>query len=1372
MKKPLFSFLSILFILPYIYGSGWVGIHSTDPVPAKVQLVSSNIDRSIIYFGVDGYNKSEVQTPRGAAYLIHLEDGTPILSAGDPDLPKLSASLIIPDEAQMLVKVVSSSFTDYEEIEIAPSKGNLSRDIDPSIIPYEYGRSYERNEFFPGKLAELREPYILRDHRGQSVIIYPFQYNPLTKTLRVYHEITVEIIKQNNNGANPLVRDADPNRVDLEFKRIYKRHFLNIGQKRYDPVDDHGNMLIISYTDFLEEVLPFAEWKRKTGIPTEIIDVASIGGSSAIKTFVENYYYDNGLTFLLLVGDAAQVPTHSTGSVSASDNSYGYITGDDSYPELFVGRFSAETPEQVATQVARSIKYEQDPVVSSDWLTKGLGIASSQGPGDDDELDYEHVRNMQLDLSSYSYTYFSELFDGSQGGEDEPGNPTPLMVSDKVNEGAGLILYTGHGSTTSWGTSGFSNSQVNTLTNTNMLPFIWSVACVNGAFTGGTCFAEAWLRATDSDGEPTGAIATLMSTISQSWDPPMEAQDEMVDILVESYTDNIRRTFGGISMNGCMQMNDTYGSGGSKETDAWTCFGDPSLVVRTALPGELTVTHNPTIFIGATDLSVTCDVEDALVAITKEGDIIGTGFVEAGMAYIQFEPLTEITTLDITVTAFNYLPYQAEIEVIPADGPYVIFDSFIIKDEAGNGNGLLDWGESVVLDLGAYNVGIEDASDVTITISSTNFYVTITDDTEYFGNIAADEIKMIENAFAFDLAANVPDQHVIMFTMSASSSGGREVWSSNFTMIANAPILDINSITISDPEGNNNDKLDPGETVQLTIDISNNGSSEAIDISGILACDEDLITIEENTLDYGAIGIGESSQQTYTVTASDIIPPGFTADFEIEIMSAEDFLGIGLFSIVVGQIPVLVIDLDVNNNSAPELVSSIENYGLSADYMTAFPDNLELYSSVFVCLGIYSNNHVLSTTQGQKLADYLTNGGSLYMEGADTWAYNDPTPVHPMFNINGVNDGSNNLYLVEGQPGTFTEDLSFSYTGENNYIDHLEPIAPAVSIFKNPNPIYNCAVAYDAGNYKTIGSSYEFGGLVDDAPSSTRDILIARYLEFFELGETSTGTLEGTITDVGSGEPIEGAEVIIGIFKAVSQANGSFSGNFPIGEWTVCASAEGYESSCDIIVIHEDSTVSHNFSLLSIISPENLTAVLEEDIVTLDWEIEDSRVFDYFCIYRNRNDDEYELISTTTETTYEDILEEAGIYSYYVTAMYDETHESLPSNIVTIEYTSTGIQNNDIVSYTTKLGNCYPNPFKGETTITFTLNADQDILIEIYKLTGQKIRTLVDKTMQQGKQEVIWNSRDDQGKRVQDGIYFYNLKAGSYSYTKKLIIIP
>ena len=150
------------------------------------------------------------------------------------------------------------------------------------------------------------------------------------------------------------------------------------------------------------------------------------------------------------------------------------------------------------------------------------------------------------------------------------------MVRNSINNGLGIIHYTGHGDTDVWVTSSFNTGDVNQLTNSNELPFICTVGCKSGDFGDGTCLGEQFIRAT-SGSNPTGAIATFMSTVYQSWAPPMEAQDEMVDILVESYANNRKYSFGGISWNGCLKMNDEYGSSGDDETDHWTLFGDPSV---------------------------------------------------------------------------------------------------------------------------------------------------------------------------------------------------------------------------------------------------------------------------------------------------------------------------------------------------------------------------------------------------------------------------------------------------------------------------------------------------------------------------------------------------------------------------------------------------------------------------------------------------------------------------------------------------------------------------------------------------------------------------------------------------------------------------
>jgi len=656
----------VIFLL-YLLCITFIGIAQTQNISLKTshntnrfQVKNSNINITELTFSLGEMSKTSVATSRGQATLFKAPRAYSVMIKDAPDVPKFVTSVIVPDKAKMEAVVTSSTFKEYSNVLIAPSKGNLYRNVDPDTIPYVYGDAYAQNKFFPEKLVDLGSPYILRDFRGQSVNIYPFQYNPVTKVLRVFSDIKVKIQPVSiNGGTNPLIRTKTLKKVDIEFSDIYKNHFINYSNSKYTPLEEQGKMLIICYSSFMTDMQPLVNWKKLIGIPTEIVDVSTIGNTAAaIKAYVTSYYNQKGLTFLLLVGDAAQIATNTV-TAGNSDNAYGYLVGSDSYPEVFVGRFSAETAAHVQTQVKKTIDYERNPVVSPTWQNKAIGIASDQGAGighNGGESDAVHEDLIRTHLLGYHYTSVSQLYQ----------NGTYPAVSDivsAINSGASVINYTGHGSETSWGTSGFSNSDVNTLTNSGMLPFIWSVGCVNGAFVSTTCFGEAWLRATNNN-QPTGAVATLMSTINQSWAPPMTGQDEMNDILVETYANNIKRTFGGISMNGCMYMNDVEGSAGAEMTDTWNLFGDPSLMVRTDIPQAMTVSHPQSIMLADNQLQVNCNVNNAFVSLTINNEIIGTGTVTNGSANITFGQLLYTDSIDVAVTAYNYIPYFGKVAVL------------------------------------------------------------------------------------------------------------------------------------------------------------------------------------------------------------------------------------------------------------------------------------------------------------------------------------------------------------------------------------------------------------------------------------------------------------------------------------------------------------------------------------------------------------------------------------------------------------------------------------------------------------------------------------------------------------------------------------
>ena len=320
----------------------------------KVTILSEDSNSIVLHYHFGKYDLLEVEIDGLSTFIPQMEDATPIMEARTPDLLKISKSLQLPQGAEVSFEVIAEEFEDIEGISISPSKGNLYRDINPDKVPYEYGSTYTKDQWYPKSQAEFQSEYQIRDVHGRSLWVYPFRALPTENTLRVYSELTIKI------SFNSGKFITSPSRIDRSFEDIYQEHFINYSTAKYDPISEEGNMLIISHADFLEAMSPFCNWKTQIGIENELVDVASIGDADDIKQYVQDYYDTNDLTYLLLVGDHQQVPAHLI-SAGYSDNSYAYVAGEDHYPDLFVGRFSAETLSNVETMVDRTIAYELNP---------------------------------------------------------------------------------------------------------------------------------------------------------------------------------------------------------------------------------------------------------------------------------------------------------------------------------------------------------------------------------------------------------------------------------------------------------------------------------------------------------------------------------------------------------------------------------------------------------------------------------------------------------------------------------------------------------------------------------------------------------------------------------------------------------------------------------------------------------------------------------------------------------------------------------------------------------------------------------------------------------------------------------------------------
>jgi hypothetical protein len=211
---------------------------------------------------------------------------------------------------------------------------------------------------------------------------------------------------------------------------------------------------------------------------------------------------------------------------------------------------------------------------------------------------------------------------------------------------------------------------------------------------------------------------------------------------------------------------------------------------------------------------------------------------------------------------------------------------------------------------------------------------------------------------------------------------------------------------------------------------------------------------------------------------------------------------IALPSSVLGS--VVIWEPESSPLTGPALTSILDSLAIGYDYVTGSMPDLSLYSAAFICLGVYSDNYALSVEEAIQLVGYLDGGGRVYMEGGDCWAYDSArTTYNEYFGIQGLSDGSGDIFTVTGDSGTMAMGMSYTYLGGNSYMDDISPLPGAKRIFTNPSDGAGCGVSNDGGVYRTVGLVFELGGLVDGTFPSTRANLVGKILMYFGLVETA-----------------------------------------------------------------------------------------------------------------------------------------------------------------------------------------------------------------------------------------------------------------------------
>jgi hypothetical protein len=869
---------------------GLASMISWGPQPeqgADISMLASDGTHTTIEVQIQGIETGIVDADGVQCTTVNIPGSPQIMDVGFPEIPMVRQALIIPDRGDVVVTVMAVETRDIPCEKVVPSKGSLPRTVDPATVPYTFNEFYQQDRWFPEVVMANDDPFILRDVRGTVVQINAVRFNPAEKILRVVTRIVLDVRTQGDGGINTFNRRDPIIYVDREFQSIYSDLFINYDETDYVPIPEPGRMFIITdplYTDAIDE---FYQWKLQKGVPIELHTLDETGyTANQIKSFIQSAYDSpEGLTYIVLVGDIEDVPT-LLGVVEGADSDpcYTKLAGNDNYPDALISRISAITPPAVEYQAYKFIRYEKLPDTggAGAWYHKGTGIGGDD-TGGTGLADWERVELLRQVLLGYNYTEIDQIYHASA---------TVAQVTTAINGGRSLLNYIGHGATTYWGTTGFSNTNVYALSNGWKQPLIIDVACVNGDFSFGECFAEAWLRA-GSMTDPKGAIGMYAASTNMDWVPPCDMQTHCVDLIATEG----RTTMGGICFHGSMYCMDVNGAGnnddGTQVFEQTNLFGDCNLMLRTDTPEVLTVNHDPAIFLGANTFTVQVPGEsDLLACLYANGVQYGAAYTdETGSAQIVMDdPPTSPMTLTLTITGYNKATYIEDIDVLPPSGPYLVCDSLIVTD-VENPNGMVEYGETVQLSVWLGNIGVGNAINTEATLSSGDHYVTITDNSETYGTILEGDHVGRTDAFEFQVHGDVPDGHYIQLMLTATADSGRLEFQCPLSIPAHSAAMQIAEFAIDDYNGNGNGILEAGETADITLTLQNDGSAGATSLTGVLTTDSPYLQIVTGSASNSGIASGASGvfAPDYRVSVQSSCPDFTPAVLYFAITGTRDY---------------------------------------------------------------------------------------------------------------------------------------------------------------------------------------------------------------------------------------------------------------------------------------------------------------------------------------------------------------------------------------------------------------------------------------------------------------------------------------------------
>ena len=787
-------------------------------------------------------------------------------SPGDAALPMITELIPFTNAGSISLEAIQRQEINLElELKSTPAGHLDSEQESIQISDYDWSKSGRET----ADEISLGDAVTMRDHRFLPVTIRPVILDAGSQTLRIPIRITFEI-------------------HDLEYAEEVEItdeggiRSISLPEEQFAP---KGSYLIIAPPAYIMAVEFFADWKLRQGYEVTTVSTTVTGnGAANIKAYIQEVWDSGEIRpdYLVLVGDEDRgIPGHyiqnPQGEYLVTDHPYALLEGEDSFPELMVGRLSVDSVSELGAFMSKIINYESAPFTGdTSWFLRGLMISTTWGAASAQATKEWVAAKMYENGYSNVYTAY------------HPGVGSPTAISNPINAGVSYVNYRGFGMYNGWFGPDFTSTNVETMIyNGAKTPVITSVVCGGGNFAAweDPCFGETWVRLGTS-ANPRGAVAFFgpseLYTHTQF--------NNVIDIGIYSgIFDEGITSLGGALWNGKLELwrnyyqNTFFPFGQTPEFyhHVYNLLGDPGMQLWTGVPEQLSVIHPETLTMGDNSISVAVNDESgeavpgAYVALYNVENALG-GYTDFnGEINLPFTA-SVVGDIQLTITGKNLYPY---LTTLPVTGD---IHSLVLGEWSLAADGNLAAGDSWPMNITLDNPG-DELSDINLSFSTGTPGVSV-DESVNITSIPAGGSYELTSVV---LTADIGLEHGTPVGVELEVQIGEEIWTWQKQFTVQAPVVEVASLNIFAGE------LNAGDAIDADIILINNGGVATGPVN-IVPLDHELVIFTNDELICPDLNIDEtgSADNNINIAFNEQVFPGeiLTLQFECTLLGVTDTL--------------------------------------------------------------------------------------------------------------------------------------------------------------------------------------------------------------------------------------------------------------------------------------------------------------------------------------------------------------------------------------------------------------------------------------------------------------------------------------------------